>query len=103
MFSVAIDILHWIAGAVLAIVGIGYDRVEDCAPAVRQQSFEEARLMDDAATVQFLASEVHVERVPTTDGSLAFIVRTGAAQNASDCVSHPGGLPSAPALPVLRL
>jgi len=103
MFSVAIEILHWIAGAVLAVVGIGYDRVEDCAPAVRQQTIEEARLMDDAASVQFLASDVHVERVPTSDGTFAFVVRTGAVQEASGCTPAPRNLPSAPSLPVMRL
>lgn len=103
MFSMAIDILHWIAGAVLAVVGIGYDRVEDCAPAVRQQSFEEASLVTDDAGLHFLASEVHVEQVRSADGSLVFIVRPAAVQPASDCVSAPRHLPSAPALPVLRL
>lgn len=103
MFSLAIDILHWIAGAVLAVVGIGYDRAEDCAPAVRQQSFEEARFLSDAASVQLLASEIQVEQVRAADGSLVFVVRTGMVQDASGCASVSRSLPSAPALPVLRL
>lgn len=103
MFSVAIDILHWIAGAVLAVVGIGYDRAEDCTPSVRQQSFEEARFLDDTASLQLLASEIHVEQVRAADGSLVFVVRTGMVQDASGCASVNPSLPSAPALPVLRL
>ncbi|KPP82624.1 MAG: hypothetical protein HLUCCA04_00780 [Oceanicaulis sp. HLUCCA04] len=102
MFSVAIELLHWIAGAVLAVVGIGYDRVEECAPAVRQQTIEEARLMDDSAPVH-LASEVHVEQIATGDGNFAFVVRTGAVQEASGCTSAPRNLPSARSLPVMRL
>lgn len=104
MFSVAIDILHWIAGAVLALVGISYDRVDDCAPAVRQQSFEEARLTDQAAALHLLAAEdFRVEQVRTEDGSLVFVIRASSAQEASGCASSPVRLPSAPAAPVLRL
>ncbi|MGY6662087.1 MAG: hypothetical protein ACXIVO_07180 [Glycocaulis sp.] len=103
MLGVAIDISHWIAGAVLALVGIAYDRAEDCTPAVRQQSFEEARFMDDAATIHFLASEVYVEQTRTVHGELIFVVRNGPVEPVSGCASAPGHLPSVPAAPVLRL
>lgn len=103
MLGVAIDILHWIAGAVLALVGIGYDRAEDCAPPVRQQSFEEARFTDEAAAIHLLASDMHVEQLRTADGDLVFVVRSGRAQPVLGCASAPGHLPSVPPPPVLRL
>lgn len=111
MLSVAIDILHWIAGAVLALVGIGYDRVEDCAPAVRQQTFEEARFMDEAVTLHFLGADTRIEQTRSADGTLVFTVQANVVQltpanvvqDTTACASLPGNLPSAPPLPVLRL
>ncbi|WP_429910997.1 hypothetical protein [Glycocaulis sp.] len=103
MLSMVIDILHWVAGAVLALVGIGYDRAEDCAPAVRQHSFDEARFVDDAAAFHFHTADVRVEQVRTPHGEVMIVVHTGAVQEVSGCAAAPARLPSAPPPPVLRL
>lgn len=103
MFAMAIDILHWIAGAVLALVGISYDRVEECAPVVRQQAVIEATLTHSGAAVHFLAEEVNIEERIGLDGSKMVVVHASGTREVSGCATLPVRLPSPPAAPVLRL
>lgn len=103
MISMAIDMLHWIAGAVLALVGISYDRVEECAPAVRQQAVIEATLTHSGGVVHFLAEEMVIEERAGLDGSKMVVVQASGTHEVSGCATLPVRLPSAPAAPVLRL
>lgn len=103
MLGLIFDILHWIAGAVLALVGISYDRVDDCAPPVRQQTIEEASLITGDAMIHQASSTVELSYTLLPDGRVVVNVQPAAVTAVSDCVSASPRLPEAPALPVLRL
>ncbi|MFN3835449.1 MAG: hypothetical protein ACK4NO_06075 [Glycocaulis sp.] len=104
MLGVVIDILHWIAGAVLALVGISYDRAADCAPPVLQQTIEEARVLGSEDMIHRASFTYEWEYSVLKDGSVRVIVQPASAQDVSACAQTAGArLPEAPALPVLRL
>lgn len=103
MLGLIFDIFHWIAGAVLALVGISYDRVDDCAPPVRQQTIEEASLITGDAMIHQANATVELSYTLFPDGRVVVNVQPASVIEASGCNSARARLPEAPALPVMRL
>lgn len=103
MLGLIFDILHWIAGAVLALVGISYDRIDDCAPPVRQQTIEEASLITGDAMIHQANSTVELSYTLFPDGRVVVNVQPAGIVEMSGCNTAAPRLPEAPALPVMRL
>ncbi len=103
MLGVAIDIFHWIAGAVLALVGISYDRVEDCSPPVRQQSIEEARFITGEGMIHQASGAFEWRYTVLEDGSVQVNVQPVSGVDLSGCGTRAQRLPEPPRPPVLRL
>ncbi|MGY6533054.1 hypothetical protein [Glycocaulis sp.] len=103
MLGIAIDIFHWIAGAVLALVGISYDRVDDCAPPVRQQIIEEAHVFTGEGMLHQASGSFEWTYSVLEDGSVRVNIQPVNVHEVSGCDAPVMRLPEAPRAPVLRL
>lgn len=103
MLGVVIDIFHWIAGAVLALVGISYDRMEDCSVPVRQQTVHEASFIAGEGMVHQAAGSFEWQYAILDDGRVRVTVLPAGIEEASGCNAPALRLPDAPRVPVLRL